>query len=71
MRNLIANDRSWKGDRLAESVLKRLLARYGLDIIIALNSLARCWGAPIHEGLANFLIREPRGRDHEPGFLLT
>jgi hypothetical protein len=36
-----------------------------------LNSLARCWGAPIHEGLANFLIREPRGRNHEPGLLLT
>jgi hypothetical protein len=36
-----------------------------------LNSLAPSWGAPTHEGLASFLIREPHGRDHEPVLLLT
>jgi hypothetical protein len=37
MRVVIAGDRFWNCDRLADSVLRRLLARYGPNIVIALG----------------------------------
>jgi hypothetical protein len=37
MRIIIAGDRFWNCDRLAESLLWRLLARYGPEIVIGLG----------------------------------